>query len=72
MDTVVWQTEEFPRADHFLHLLLLCGADVEERRDHVGEQAEEGESQGERQDLAQHNQYNQYNISKCDYKCEKG
>ena len=60
MDTVLWQTEQFPHTEHFLQLLLLCGADVEERRDHVGEQAEEGDSQGERQDLGWHNQYNQH------------
>ena len=38
---------------HFLQLLLLRGADVEERRDNVGEQAKEGHSKGKRQEGAQ-------------------
>ena len=37
MDTVLWQTEQFAHTEHFLQLLLLRGADVEERGDNVSE-----------------------------------
>ena len=48
MDTVLWQTEQFPHTEHFLQLLLLCGADVEERGDNVSEEPEEGDPERER------------------------
>ena len=47
MDIVLRQTEQFPQA-HFLQLLLLGSADVEERGDNVSEEPEEGDPERER------------------------
>ena len=44
MEVVFWQTEQIPQA-HFLQLVFLCGANLEERGDKVSEQPEEDESE---------------------------
>ena len=41
LDIVLWQTEKLPQP-HFLQLVLLRGADVEQRRHDVSECSEEG------------------------------
>ena len=40
MDVVLRQTEQLPQI-HFLQLVLLCGANIEKRRNNVGDEAKD-------------------------------
>ena len=52
MDVVLRQTEQLPQV-HFLQLVLLCSADIEERRNNVGDESEDCVAKWSRQHWVQ-------------------